>query len=711
MKADLAGIWRLAPADEELRRTFAEPTLEDDGWEQAHVPGHWQSVPAYVDHEGPFLYRHRFEGSGAGGHSRQWLVFDGIFYQGDAWLDGSYLGATEGYFAPNAFDVTEHLGASKEHTVAVEVACSPQSDTNHKRNLTGVFQHWDCAPTGFNPGGIWRGVRIEETGPVRIVSMRVRCTSANEDQARLELSAVLDAAEAMPVELRTEVSPLSQNLVRVAEQTLTHGINKVNWRIDIRHPPLWWPWSMGSQPLVALEFSVTPLDGPMSHSVVRRTGLRRVRMDSMTFEVNGRRLFLKGVSMGPSRMAIGEAPAAELVGDVMAAREAGLDMVRVHGHITRPEVYDAADELGMVLWQDLPLQWRYHRQVRAEAVRQAGEAVNVLGHHPSIGIWCAHNEPVPIAPQPDPSDKQTSNTGLSSMARHFLPCWNRTVLDTSVSRALDKADGSRPVVTSSGLLPVTVGQSDTHLTLGWYRGAARDLAPLLARWPKLGRFVGGFGAQAMPPDSPEWVGADRWPDLEWERLARDHNLQPQVLFQWVPPGAHTTYESWRDATQHYQAELLRTYIEILRRLKYRPTGGFCAFLLADAHPAASWSVLDHHRKPKAGYDALKAACAPVLLTAWPPKASYQPGQRLELAVHIVSDLRVRLAPARTVAEVVWDGGSAEWKWEGTVEPDSVALVGHLALDIPDRPGPLEIRLRMSSTDASAASRYTSRIEG
>ena len=38
-----------------------------------------------------------------------WLTFDGLFYQGDVWLDGAYLGDTEGYFAPHTFEVTDAL--------------------------------------------------------------------------------------------------------------------------------------------------------------------------------------------------------------------------------------------------------------------------------------------------------------------------------------------------------------------------------------------------------------------------------------------------------------------------------------------------------------------------------------------------------------------------------------------------------------------------
>ena len=117
-------------------------------------------------------------------------------------------------------------------------------------------------------------------------------------------------------------------------------------------------------------------------------------LQDWVFTVNGEPMFVKGANLAPTRMALGDATPAEIRRDVELAREAGLDLLRVHGHISRPELYDAADELGMLLWQDFPLQWGYARTIRKEAVRQAREAVDQLGHHPSIVVWCAHNEPV-----------------------------------------------------------------------------------------------------------------------------------------------------------------------------------------------------------------------------------------------------------------------------------------------------------------------------
>ena len=122
------------------------------------------------------------------------------------WLDGAYVGDTEGYFAPHTFEVTEQLADRGEHLLAVEVTCAPQRDKAAKRNLTGVFQHWDCLDDTWNPGGIWRPVRIEETGPVRIRDLRVLCREASAERAVVVLRANLETAEPRTVVVRSRRS-------------------------------------------------------------------------------------------------------------------------------------------------------------------------------------------------------------------------------------------------------------------------------------------------------------------------------------------------------------------------------------------------------------------------------------------------------------------------------------------------------------------------
>src|SRR4051794_1669724 len=146
-----------------------------------------------------------FEQPAVGEGSRAWLTFQGLFYQGDVWLDGAYLGDTEGYFLPHTFEITDQLADRSEHTLAIEVTCAPQTDKTAKRNLTGVFQHWDCLDPDWNPGGIWRPVRLEHTGPVRIRDLRVLCREATLERAVVVFRANLLTVEPRSMRIRSSV--------------------------------------------------------------------------------------------------------------------------------------------------------------------------------------------------------------------------------------------------------------------------------------------------------------------------------------------------------------------------------------------------------------------------------------------------------------------------------------------------------------------------
>jgi len=713
---DLGGGWLANVADEDLRRAWLDDD-DDTGWEAVDVPGHWRSSPTFADTDGPLLYRTRFDHDGPQGDERWWLTFDGIFYQGDVWLDGGYVGDTEGYFFPHTFEVTEALAERREHTLGVEVTCNPPGDLAAKRSITGSFQHAGYLDPTWNPGGIWRPVRLERTGPVRIRHLRVLCRDASEQSATVAFRAVLESAHAGEVALRSTVGDTEL----VEQRRLAAGENQVEWTVTVDQPDLWWPHALGGQPLHDVVVEVTPtasgtfdrdldLDidaeiedderaaptfGEVSHRVERRIGLRQVELRAWILHVNGERLFLKGSNLGPTDMRLAEATPADLRRDVDLAKDANLDLIRLHAHITRPELYDAADEAGMLIWQDFPLHRGYARSIRKQAQRQAREAVDLLAHHPSIAIWCAHDEPLTLD-----HDPATGIDDLATPARYLaaqgLPSWNRSILDRSVKRAIDKADGSRPVIAHSGVLPhlPQLDGTDTHLSFGWNHGDERDLAGLARAIPRLVRFVSEFGAQSVP-STAEFAAPERWPDLDWDALASRHGMQRATFERRVPPADHPSFDSWRRATQAYQADVVRNHIETLRRLKYHPTGGFAQFCFADGHPAISWSVLDHERVPKAAYAALRDACRPVIVVAdrLPDEAIV--GATVALDVHVVSDLRRPIDELEVSARLTWAGGEQRWRFGGAVAADTCARVGTLQVEVPDRPGPLELQLRLT----------------
>jgi beta-mannosidase len=247
----------------------------------------------------------------------------------------------------------------------------------------------------------------------------------------------------------------------------------------------------------------------------------------------------------------------------------------------------------------------------------------------------------------------------------------------------------------------------------------------MAAWPAAARFVGELGAQAVP-FTADFMEPQRWPDLDWERLTRHFCMQKTIFDDLVPPSAYPSFEEWRDATQAYQARLVRSQVETLRRLQFRPTGGFAVFLLNDSQPAVSWSLLDHQRVPKAAYAALRHACAPVLVAADWPAPSYRPGARISLDVHVVNDLLEELAGAVVEARLAWPGGSRKWSFGGDVAANSCSYVGTLNCTLPQRAAleadtggpmsdgsrwPLELRLelRWGSPVQSASNQYESSL--
>jgi beta-mannosidase len=666
-------VWRAHSGEGDLHQRFVERGFEDDGWAKLPVPGHWRSTPEFAGSDGPVLYRRRFERSLLPDDRRAFLVLDGVFYFSDVWLDADYLGATEGYFFPHALEVTDALRRNEEHIVAIEVACPRQADRTAKRLVTGVFSHWDNLDPDWNPGGIWRPVRVVETGPARLARMRCVCVEASEDRGRLLLDLTIDAGTSgdgerapRPGRLRARVTaPGGDVLVEdTCELTLAGGDNQLNWTLDIDHPPRWWPRRLGDQPMCDVEV-LLEVDGELSDRRAVRTAFREVRWRRWQLHVNGERLFVMGSNQGPTRMQLGEATPDDLARDVELALEANLDLLRLHAHVSRPEVYDAADAAGLLLWQDFPLQWGYAFGVRKPAVRQARAMVDELGHHPSIVLWCAHNEP--LAVDIAPGAPLTTRAKLRLGGSMLFPTWNKNVLDRSITRALHRADPSRTVDPHSGVLPgLGSTGTDSHFYYGWYHGALDGLAGALRAFPRLARFVTEYGAQAVPA-SAEFMKPERWPKLDWDHLFAHHACQNKIFERYVPPDDYATFDEWRAATQAYQSALVQLQTEDLRRIKYAPTGGFCHFCFADGHPAVTWSVLDHERVEKSAYATLRDACRPVLPMVEPRKG----------LVHVASELRDELPDA--VIELRGDARRLGC-FRGTIDADAVTYVGRVDLD-------------------------------
>ena len=476
---DLSGTWRAALADDDLRRGALGLDFDDDGWEAVPVPGHWRSVPAFSSSDGPLLYRTRFELDAGPAGARHWVVLDGVFYQADVFLDGAYLGDPEGYFFPHSYEITDLARLGAEHVLAVEVACSPPPDRRAKRNLTGIFQHWDCMDPTWNPGGLWRGVRIERTGPVRINRLRVLCRDAEPARANVMVRAELDSDDARTVRVRTT---LDGDVERELEHPLAKGTNSVEWTFGVDNPQLWWPRALGDQPLGQLEVTVSVDHEPSHARWPSAPGCGRWPCTTGCSRVNGERLFLKGANAGPDPHGAGRGHTGRSPPRRRARRR------RRPRPAARPRSHHAARAVrGRRRARHADLAGPPAAVGLRPLGRQAGGPPGRRGGRPArpppVGRHLVRSQRAGGARRAARRADHAPRLAMAFVAGQELPSWNRSILDARIKRTLERADGTRPVIAHSGVAPhlPQLDGTDSHLYFGWYHGRGARPARLRRR--------------------------------------------------------------------------------------------------------------------------------------------------------------------------------------------------------------------------------------
>lgn len=649
--------WRAAPATERLLRDFSDPDYDDSHWHPIDVPSHWQTHPEFADFDGTLLYRADLTVPAIQPGQRRWIRFNGICYAGDVFLDGAYIGQTEGYFTHHRFEVTDVVAQSGTSILAVEVRAPATTVTDDQRDLTGWFTHSPGVALDWNPAGLWRPVVVVDTGPVAIRHFRVVCTSADATNAQILLRAVLLASEPGHVKLTTEVA----GITHTDSHAVAAGENQVEWTIDVPDPELWWPTGLGEQPLFDLNVTARDGNGNVSDRKHRRIGFRTTEMHDFILRVNNRRTFLRGVNLSLLRHDMASLSTTEIRAEVEAIRDAGFNMVRVRSHVTRHEFIDAADELGVLIWQDLPLFGPYARSVTAAAEQQTRDMVDLLSHHPAIVIWGGHSRPHTAV---------LRTTAAPDLRQQQLPSWNRTVLDRAIRRAFERADPSRPIVAHSDVAPhiPQLSGSDLSLYFGWFDSVAEDIAEYAATLPRLVRFVSDMGSQALPADAD---------DLE--AVLEVSGANADVLRRVIPPTTYEDSRAWARASQEHQGDVLKAMIETLRVLKYRPTGGYCAGLWRNAHAGLSRALIDADGTPRQALGVVSTAQSPVLPVLYPTTAQIPARTTSSLALFVCNDSAIDYDNATISLTIADQRGERTQRWTGKIPADDTQFIDDVTL--------------------------------
>ncbi|WP_407472099.1 glycosyl hydrolase 2 galactose-binding domain-containing protein [Xanthomonas campestris] len=325
------GGWQLAAAPDLGTRGGAELSRgaapSSSAWHVATVPGtvlttlvdrgvypdpdiglNNMAIPESLSRQ-DWWYRSTFELPASTQGKRLELVFNGINYAGEIWVNGVQVGRTRGAFARGRFDVSSYLTPGR-NAIAVRVSPPPHPGIAHEQSMTaGVGENggmqaldgptfiasegWDWIPAVRDRNaGLWQDVQLHATGPLAVGDTHVVTAKLAPGHRRAELEIAVPLRNTSGTAVQGTVQ-LAFGDVRIQREvnvpaggttlTLTAADTP---ELVVTNPRLWWPNGYGEPSLYTLQVGVAA-GGVQSDLQQLRFGIREVTYELSLFDERG----------------------------------------------------------------------------------------------------------------------------------------------------------------------------------------------------------------------------------------------------------------------------------------------------------------------------------------------------------------------------------------------------------------------------------------
>ena len=366
-----------------------------------------------------------------------WLNFRGINYKAEIFLNGKRINRNthEGMFLSKTFNITPYLRTDAPNVLAVLVyppthAGNPNGgqggDGQIARNNTMQYMPgWDwIQPVRDRNTGIWDEVSITTTGPVCLSSPYVvtKVPGVRDPETKTQREAFVNTSVELENTGSTSLKGLlvcETNGTRLTQPVTLSPFEKKTVSLNplaVKNPRLWWPNGIGEQPLYDMNLSFE-IGNQVSDRERLRYGIREITSDKCPdnggrrFFVNGQKIYVTGGNYINSDWLLRLSPE-RYRDEVRFHAEMNLRMIRVWGGalVERPEFYNACDEFGILVFQDLwgsgdcngawedptkmdsrERRWEYPDN-HDLFIASVEDQVKMIRNHPSLCFWCGANE-------------------------------------------------------------------------------------------------------------------------------------------------------------------------------------------------------------------------------------------------------------------------------------------------------------------------------
>ena len=324
------------------------------------------------------------------------LHFGAVDWKAEVWVNDVKVGEHTGGFTPFYFDITSVLNKGNNDLVVKVWDPSDRGEQPRGKQIANPHGIWYTPVTG-----IWQTVWLEPVATQYITNLK---TTPNIDNNSVKVEVAANTTSADKVEVKVFDG---KNLV--AKGAALNGVP-----VELAMPANAKLWSPDSPFLYNMEVTLykdgKAIDQVKSYTAMRKYSIRKGQNGITRLQLNNKDYFQFGpLDQGWWPDGLYTAPTDEaLVYDLKKTKDFGYNMVRKHVKVEPARWYTHCDQLGLIVWQDMPNggpspQWQARNYFNGtEVIRSAAseanyrkewkEIIDCLYSYPSIAVWVPFNE-------------------------------------------------------------------------------------------------------------------------------------------------------------------------------------------------------------------------------------------------------------------------------------------------------------------------------
>ena len=385
---------------------FYKSDFKARDWNTIPVPSDWQlegyDYPIYTNIKYPFapvnppfiatdynptgLYREYFSIPNKWQDKNIYIHFGSVNSAFYLWINGKYVGYSEGSKTPAEFNITKYLQDGK-NLIALQVIRWCDGSYLEDQDM------WRLS-------GIERDVYLLATPKVRFTDLRIKAGLDNGyKNGRFELNINVDTTELDEADYLVSYS-LKNNGNTLANEKKKINRDKINFNTTINAVK---KWSAEYPNLYDLDIQLLK-DNEVLQAIHKKVGFRDVKIKNGLLKVNGQPVTLRGVNLHEHHPATGHVvDKATRLQDIKIMKQHNVNAIRTSHYPQDPVFYELCDKYGMYVIDEANIESHgigYDRDKTLgndpswlkSHMQRTKNMVKRDINHPSIIIWSLGNE-------------------------------------------------------------------------------------------------------------------------------------------------------------------------------------------------------------------------------------------------------------------------------------------------------------------------------